>query len=106
MGGEVPVQMTHVKLVTIIAKAVIEEHLIREIRSLGAKGFTTSEVRGEGSRGRRLGDAEGANVLLGCLVSAETAERTIVALSERYFEYYAIVVFVQGVSVVRGDKEL
>ena len=97
-------EMTRVKLVTIIAESVLEHGLVRAIRKAGATGFTRSEVRGEGSRGRRVGDVEGANVRLECLVSAETAERITEAVAERYFENYAIVVFVEDVSVVRGDK--
>ncbi len=98
--------MTYLKLVTIIAEAVLEERLVREIRDLGATGFTRSEVRGEGSRGRRVGDVEGANVRLECLVSAQTADRITAAISERYSENYAIVVFAEDVSVVRGEKHV
>ena len=97
-------QTTRVKLVTIIAEAVLEARLIREIRASGAKGYTRSKVRGEGSRGRRVGDVEGANVRLECLVSAQVADRILEALATRYFEDYAIVSFVEDVSVVRGDK--
>lgn len=97
-------EMTRVKLVTIIAESVLEDGLIKEIRRLGATGYTRSDVRGEGSRGRRVSDVEGANVRLECLVSAETAERIAEAVAERYFQNYAIVVFVEDVSVVRGDK--
>lgn len=97
-------EMTRVKLVTIIAEAVLEDRLVRDIRRLGARGFTRSEVHGEGSRGRRVGDVEGANVRLECLVSAEAADRIVTALSEHYFENYAVVAFVEEVSVVRGDK--
>lgn len=97
-------EMTRVKLVTIIVESVLEDRLVREIRKLGATGFTRSDVRGEGSRGRRVGDVEGANVRLECLVSAETADRITEAIAARYFENYAIVVFVEDVSVVRGDK--
>lgn len=95
---------TRIKLVTVIAEAILEERLVRDIRRLGAKGFTRSEVHGEGSRGRRVGDVEGANVRLECLVSADTAERILGELAEHYFENYAIVAFVEDVSVVRGDK--
>lgn len=97
-------QTTHVKLATLIAERVLEGRLIREIRTSGAKGFTRSHVHGEGSRGRRVGDVEGANVRLECLVSSETADRILASLSERYFKDYAIVAFVEDVSVVRGDK--
>ena len=96
--------LTRVQLVTIIAEAVLEDRLVRDIRELGAKGFTRSEVRGEGSRGRRVGDVEGANVRLECLVSRETAEGMLDHLSREYFENYAIVAYVEDVSVVRGDK--
>ncbi len=96
--------MTQVKLVTIIAEAVLEDLLVKELRTRGASGFTRSEVRGEGSRGRRVGDVEGANVRLEALVSAETADAITTAVAERFFENYAIVVFVQDVAVVRGEK--
>lgn len=97
-------KMTRVKLVTIVAEAVLEARLIREIKELGARGFTRSEVRGEGSRGRRVSDVEGANVRLECLVSDETAERITSALADHYFENYAVVAFVEDVAVVRGEK--
>ncbi len=93
-----------VKLITIIAEAVLEERLVRDLRAAGAKGFTRSEVRGEGSRGRRVGDVEGANVRLESLVSPEAADRILETLNENYFEHYAIVAFVEDVTVVRGDK--
>ncbi len=95
---------TQVKLVTIIAESVLEHRLVNDIRRLGAKGFTRSEVSGEGSRGRRVGDVEGANIRLECLVSEATAERILEELAERYFENYAVVAFVENVAVVRGDK--
>lgn len=99
-------QTTPVKLVTIIAESVLEDRLLRDIRRLGAKGYTRSDVHGEGSRGRRVGDVEGANVRLECLVSSEVADRIVTQLAEHYFENYAIVAFVRDVSVVRGDKYL
>lgn len=99
-----PVPTTRVKLVTIIAEAVLEDRLIRDLRRLGARGYTRSSVTGEGSRGRRVGDVEGANLRLECLVSKETADRILSELAARYFEHYAVVAFVEDVSVVRGDK--
>jgi len=98
------VETTPVKLVTIIAESVLEERLVRDVKRLGARGFTRSEVHGEGSRGRRVGDVEGANVRLECLVSAEVADRIVTELAEHYFENYAIVTFVEDVAVVRGHK--
>ncbi|MDJ0788638.1 MAG: transcriptional regulator [Myxococcota bacterium] len=99
-----PLHTTRVKLLTVIAEAVLEDRLIRDVKRLGARGFTRSAVTGEGSRGRRVGDVEGANVRLECLVSEEVAERILAELSASYFEHYAAVAFVEDVSVVRGEK--
>ena len=95
---------TSVKLVTIVAESVLEERLIEDIRSLGARGFTKSNVHGEGSRGRRVSDVEGANVRLESLVSDEVADRIVAVLAEKYFENYAIVAWIETVTVVRGHK--
>ena len=43
-------QTVTLTLVTIIAEPVLEEMLTRELRHLGARGFTVTESRGEGSR--------------------------------------------------------
>ena len=42
--------------VTIVAEALLEDRMLRELRALGARGFTIAEVRGEGSRGIRASD--------------------------------------------------
>ena len=48
-----------VKLLTIIAEALLEVRLVNEIKGLGARGYSVSEVRGEGSRGIRASEWEG-----------------------------------------------
>jgi nitrogen regulatory protein P-II 2 len=92
------------KKVTVIAEALLEERLVREVRQLGARGHTLSEVRGEGSRGVRATDWEGRNVKLETLVSPEVAERILEHVAEAYFAHYAVVAFAENVEVVRGDK--
>ena len=37
--------------VTIVAEAFLEERILREVRERGARGFTLTQARGEGSRG-------------------------------------------------------
>lgn len=95
---------TPLKLVTIVAEAVLEERLVRELRALGARGWTLSQARGEGSRGTRTSDLEGGNVRIETLVAPEVAERILDRLAERYFANYALVAFAQTVEVVRGEK--
>jgi nitrogen regulatory protein P-II 2 len=95
---------THLKKVTIIAEAVLEDRLIREVRELGSRGYTLTEVRGEGSRGVRASEWEGKNVQLELLVSAAVADRLLEHLAAHYFEHYAVVAYVVDVEVVRGER--
>ncbi len=94
------------KEVTIVAEALLEERLLREIRELGARGYTVGQVRGEGSRGVRASEWEGKNVRIETLVSAEVADRILAHIAEEYFEHYAVVAYLSDVQVVRGEKYL
>lgn len=93
-----------VKLLTIVAEAVLEDQLLRDLKRLGARGYTLTRVEGEGSRGLRVGDVAGGNVRLELVVGAEVAERILMHLAEHYFAYYAMIAFAADVEVVRGDK--
>ena len=97
-------QTVPLKLVTIIAEAFLEEKLVREIKKLGASGYTLSPARGEGSRGGRASGGEGGNVRLEVVASPQVAERILERLAEVYFPSYAVIAFTQTVEVVRGEK--
>lgn len=97
-------ELVRLKLVTIVAEAVLEKRLVEEIRRLGAKGYTVTDARGEGARGLRTMDWEGKNVRLETIVSEEVAERILTRLQEAYFPHYAVIAYVENVEVVRGDK--
>ncbi|MER3443214.1 MAG: transcriptional regulator [Meiothermus sp.] len=97
-------QTVPLKLVTIIAEAFLEEKLVREIKKLGASGYTLSPARGEGSRGVRASEWEGGNVRLEVVASPQVAERILERLAEVYFPSYAVIAFTQTVEVVRGEK--
>ncbi len=92
------------KLVTIVAERVLQERLLRALKELGARGYTLTEVSGEGSRGVRASEWEGHNVKIETIVSPEVADRIIEHIAEHYFRYYAVIVYAQPVEVVRGDK--
>jgi nitrogen regulatory protein P-II 2 len=94
------------KLLTVIAEAVLEDHLIRELRGLGARGYSRSEVSGEGTRGVHASDWEGRNVKIEMLVGPEVADRILEHVAGSYFEHYAVVAYVQDVQVVRREKYL
>lgn len=90
--------------VTIVAEALLEERLTRELRGLGARGFTVADVRGEGSRGIRAADWEGHSVRIETIVSPEVADTILLTVAEHWFEHYAVIAWMDEVHVVRGDK--
>lgn len=92
------------KRVTIIAEALLEERLVRDIKRLGARGHTITEVRGEGSRGVRASEWEGHNVKLESIVSPDVADRVLEYLAATYFPHFAVIAYVEDVAVVRGEK--
>jgi nitrogen regulatory protein P-II 2 len=99
-------QTTKLKLVTIIAEAILEDRLLRELRQLGARGYTIGEARGEGTRGLQGIDWEGQNVRIETLVSAETAARIMEHVARHYFADYAVIVYAVDAEVLRSEKYL
>jgi hypothetical protein len=95
---------TQLRLVTIVAEAVLEERLLRELAQLGARGWTIAHVRGEGSRGTRTSGLEGGNVRIETLVAPDVAERVLDHLAEHYFRNFALIAYAHTVDVVRGEK--
>lgn len=93
------------KLLTIVCEAALESTLLRDLETLGAHGYTVTDARGKGSRGRR--DATWgphANIRVEVLCNAETAAAICAALRERYYDDYSMVLFVADVEVLRPDK--
>jgi nitrogen regulatory protein P-II 2 len=92
------------KLVTIVTESVLTDSLVGILKSLGATGYTVTNVRGEGSRGLRVGEMPGDNRNLEVLTSPALADQILALLADRYFPNYAMVAWVSDVSVVRGEK--
>ncbi|MBX7143698.1 MAG: transcriptional regulator [Oligoflexia bacterium] len=97
-------KLTNLKLVTIITEAVLEEQVIRELKSLGAKGYTVVASHGEGSRGMRAGELPGQNIRIETLVGADVAHKIMEHISAHYFKHYAIVCYISDAAVLRGEK--
>ena len=91
------------RLVSIIIEAILEDRLVRDLKRLGATGYTRSDVRGEGRRAVR-DPWEGNNVKIETLVNAEVAERIVAHLNEAYTPLYAIVAWVVDVQAVVAEK--
>ena len=95
---------TTLKLVTIVAERILQDQLLRALSALGSTGYTMTQATGKGSRGVRASEWEGPDVRLETLVSADVADAIVERIADKYFEHYAVIVWVQDVEVVRGDK--
>jgi hypothetical protein len=91
-------------LVTIVAEAVVEHRLVRDVTACGARGWTVCDARGQGSRGVRADEFEGANIRLETLVPAEVADQLLTVLARDYFPRYAVVAWTTPAHVVRPGK--
>jgi hypothetical protein len=94
-----------IKLLTVVCEAALETTLLRDLESLDARGYTVTDARGKGSRGRR--DATWgphANIRVEVLCTAETALAISAALRERYYDNYSMILFVADVEVLRPEK--
>ena len=93
------------RLLTIVTEAALERVLIAELESLGVRGFTITDARGKGSRGSRQSDwAQEGNVRIEIVCEPALAERVAARLRERYYDHYAMILYLQDVSVLRPDK--
>lgn len=95
---------TTLKLVTIISDRLLATDVVSEICELGARGYTITEAQGQGERGIKPLDWEGANSRIEAVVSPEVADKIIEHLAEKYFKHHGLIAFVQDVEVVRGER--
>ena len=95
-----------VQLVTIVAEAVLEDRLVRDLDACGAHGWTITVARGAGPQGRRVGDLEGGNIRVEVLCSDDVADAVMARLEEAYFPHYAAIAWVAPVQVARGERYL
>ena len=92
------------KLVTIITEAVLENTLVSDIETLGARGYTITDARGKGGRGKRdAGWAPHANIRIEVICDAATAHVLCQALSDRYGDNYPMLMTIADVTVLMPD---
>lgn len=92
------------KLVTIVTERILEDRLLRALDDLGATGYTLTQATGRGSRGVRASEWEGPDTRIETLVSPAVADAIVAHVAEKFFEHYAVIVYVQDAEVVRGEK--
>ena len=97
---------THpMKLITIVGEAYAQPLITKLLREVGAHGWTSFAVEGEGARGRRPADIrEFANVQIQVIVPPEVAHTLLERLEREFFPRYGMVAFESDVRVLRREK--
>lgn len=97
--------MTATKLVVIICEEALAPLLEPALLSLGAKGYTISEVRGRGNRGER--DARwslSGNIRVEVICNADGAGRIMNGVEAKFGANYGVVIYSLDVEVPRAAK--
>jgi len=93
------------KLLTVITEAALENVLTRDLERLGVHGYTVTDARGKGSRGtRNAAWGESSNIRIEIVCDTATAEVIAAHLQARYYDNYAMILFVSDVAVLRPGK--
>jgi nitrogen regulatory protein PII len=92
-------------LVTVIAESALEREVTRELDALGVGGYTITDARGRGSRGKRSSNwAHSGNIRIEVVCDRPLSEKVMQRLREKYYENYAMIMFCQDVEVLRPEK--
>ena len=93
------------KLVTVVCEAYAQDAVTKLLREVGAHGWTSFAVEGDGSRGKRPADIrEFANVQIEVVVQDEVARAILERLESDFFPRYAMIAFESDVRVLRRTK--
>ena len=97
--------LTARKLVTIVTESTLEKNLVKELKELGVKGYTSLECEGEGARGVRCGDwDQNRNIMINTICSEAIALKVMEHIHDLYYDDYAMVAYVSDVFVHRDTK--
>ncbi len=100
-----PENTPSIKLLTVVTEAALEKPLQRDLKQLEARGYTISSASGRGSRGARNADWEASGNIRVEVVGSEAKVRRIAEhLQQRYYENYAMIIWLSDVEVLRPGK--
>jgi len=92
------------RLVTIICEPVLSSAIIELIKSVGASGFTLTDVRGEGSGEKSSGEVPEEKLKIEIVADASLAGKIMGEIATVYFENYSIIVYSTEISILRPNK--
>jgi hypothetical protein len=87
-------------LLTIVSETILEDLLLEELLSLGAKGYTVTDARGRGTHGTRTGRwTQGGNIRIEVVGNVELCRRIIDRLQATYEKDYGLLMFTTPVEL-------
>jgi len=93
------------KLLTIVTEALLESSITAALNELGASGYTIVDARGRGTRGvRDAGWESSGNIRVEVLCDEASAGRIAESLRDRFYNDYAMILYISDVTVLRPDK--
>lgn len=99
------VQFHAMKLINIVANAMLEERLVAIAEAHGASGYTVLEARGAGSAGLQTGALEGESNILFLLAVPEDKLDAVLADVEKLIKRgHHLAVFISDTQVLRKEK--
>ncbi|MFW5454821.1 P-II family nitrogen regulator [Thioalkalivibrio sulfidiphilus] len=82
------------RLLTVVAEAILEDMLIDDIQRLGATGYTILDARGWGKHGKRRGNwRQGGNIRIEVLGSDALCAAIAEYLRKHYQDDYGLLIF-------------
>lgn len=92
------------KLVTIVCEPVLGPRILELSQGLGATGFTTTEVKGQGNGEKSSGELPDSKLKIEIILDSESASKFMSSLAETYFENYSVIAYATEISVLRPGK--
>jgi nitrogen regulatory protein PII len=94
------VEIKKVTLVTVVAVFELGDRLMKDLKALGVKGYTTGRVDGRGVHGRRLaGLVDASNIRIEMLVEPALSKKILDRIAKKY-EDQPIMAFVHDVEAM------
>ncbi len=92
-------------LLVIVAEAVLEKNLVRDVRQRGAQGWTVSEVHGAGREGVREGAWEADRTIeLKVICDEPVADAIAEHVLATYAPNYSVALYFSAVQVLRPER--
>ena len=92
-------------LLVIVAEAALEKPLVREVRQLGGRFWTVSEVHGAGLEGVRDGDWEADRTIeLKVICEPPVADAIASRVMAAYASHFSVGLYFSPVEVLRPER--